>query len=176
MTEDDWRWHMYDMVKGSDWLGDQDAIHYMCREAPRTVIELEHYSVPFSRTEEGKIYQRAFGGQSLHFGEEHNEYINEMGQQHKNLLKKRMEEQEEKKRMFYKGTQKSEPVDYSDNMGETEFSDLDHVMNRSELEIQTGVINRLRLSESVVGIIIPQIQDWIWLPNSVSAWEYRDSK
>ncbi|CAJ0763708.1 8062_t:CDS:2 [Entrophospora sp. SA101] len=99
-----------------------------------------------------------------------------MGQQHKNLLKKRMEEQEEKKRMFYKGTQKSEPVDYSDNMGETEFSDLDHVMNRSELEIQTGVINRLRLSESVVGIIIPQIQDWIWLPNSVSAWEYRDSK
>ena len=57
MTEDDWRWHMYDTVKGSDWLGDQDAIHYMCREAPRTVIELEHYGVPFSRTDEGKIYQ-----------------------------------------------------------------------------------------------------------------------
>ncbi|CAG8575289.1 7879_t:CDS:2, partial [Ambispora leptoticha] len=69
MTEDDWRWHMYDTVKGSDWLGDQDAIHYMCREAPRTVIELEHYGVPFSRTEEGKIYQRAFGGQSLNFGQ-----------------------------------------------------------------------------------------------------------
>ncbi|KAL1916031.1 uncharacterized protein VTP21DRAFT_6035 [Calcarisporiella thermophila] len=68
MTKDDWRWHMYDTVKGSDWLGDQDAIHYMCREAPRTVIELEHYGVPFSRTEEGKIYQRAFGGQSLEFG------------------------------------------------------------------------------------------------------------
>ena len=68
MTEDDWRWHMYDTVKGSDWLGDQDAIHYMCKEAPNTVIELEHYGVPFSRTEEGKIYQRAFGGQSLHFG------------------------------------------------------------------------------------------------------------
>ncbi|TPX73206.1 succinate dehydrogenase [Chytriomyces confervae] len=68
MTEDDWRWHMYDTVKGSDWLGDQDAIHYMCREAPRSVIELEHYGVPFSRTEEGKIYQRAFGGQSLKFG------------------------------------------------------------------------------------------------------------
>ena len=68
MTEDDWRWHMYDTVKGSDWLGDQDAIHYMCKEAPRTVIELEHYGVPFSRTDEGKIYQRAFGGQSLHFG------------------------------------------------------------------------------------------------------------
>ncbi|KAI8806903.1 FAD binding domain-containing protein [Cladochytrium replicatum] len=68
MTEDDWRWHMYDTVKGSDWLGDQDAIHYMCREAPNTVIELEHYGVPFSRTEEGKIYQRAFGGQSLKFG------------------------------------------------------------------------------------------------------------
>ncbi|KAI9208519.1 FAD binding domain-containing protein [Polychytrium aggregatum] len=68
MTEDDWRWHMYDTVKGSDWLGDQDAIHYMCREAPQTVIELEHYGVPFSRTEEGKIYQRAFGGQSLKFG------------------------------------------------------------------------------------------------------------
>ncbi|KAH9857618.1 succinate dehydrogenase [Lenzites betulinus] len=68
MTEDDWRWHMYDTVKGSDWLGDQDAIHYMCREAPRTVIELEHFGVPFSRTKEGKIYQRAFGGQSLKYG------------------------------------------------------------------------------------------------------------
>ncbi|EIW71776.1 hypothetical protein TREMEDRAFT_38067 [Tremella mesenterica DSM 1558] len=68
MTEDDWRWHMYDTVKGSDWLGDQDAIHYMCREAPSTVIELEHFGVPFSRTKEGKIYQRAFGGQSLNFG------------------------------------------------------------------------------------------------------------
>jgi len=68
MTEDDWRWHMYDTVKGSDWLGDQDAIHYMCREAPNSVIELEHYGVPFSRTKEGKIYQRAFGGQSLKFG------------------------------------------------------------------------------------------------------------
>jgi succinate dehydrogenase (ubiquinone) flavoprotein subunit len=59
---------MYDTVKGSDWLGDQDAIHYMCREAPHTVIELENYGVPFSRTAEGKIYQRAFGGQSLKFG------------------------------------------------------------------------------------------------------------
>lgn len=68
MTEDDWRWHAYDTVKGSDWLGDQDAIHYMCREAPSTVIELEHYGVPFSRTEDGRIYQRAFGGQSLKFG------------------------------------------------------------------------------------------------------------
>ncbi|CAD6983929.1 unnamed protein product, partial [Tilletia controversa] len=68
MTEDDWRWHMYDTIKGSDWLGDQDAIHYMCREAPRTVIELEHFGLPFSRTKEGKIYQRAFGGQSLNFG------------------------------------------------------------------------------------------------------------
>merc|ERR1719160_230573 len=68
MSEDDWRWHMYDTVKGSDWLGDQDAIHYMTREAPRTVIELEHYGVPFSRTDEGKIYQRAFGGQSLQYG------------------------------------------------------------------------------------------------------------
>ncbi|EGF78497.1 hypothetical protein BATDEDRAFT_90431 [Batrachochytrium dendrobatidis JAM81] len=68
MTEDDWRWHMYDTVKGSDWLGDQDAIHYMCREAPQSVIELEHFGVPFSRTPEGKIYQRAFGGQSLKFG------------------------------------------------------------------------------------------------------------
>ncbi|EFJ13723.1 hypothetical protein SELMODRAFT_446158 [Selaginella moellendorffii] len=68
MTEDDWRWHMYDTVKGSDWLGDQDAIQYMCREAPAAVIELENYGLPFSRTEEGKIYQRAFGGQSLNFG------------------------------------------------------------------------------------------------------------
>ena len=68
MTEDDWRWHMYDTVKGSDWLGDQDAIHYMCREAPRAVLELESYGMPFSRTEQGKIYQRAFGGQSLNYG------------------------------------------------------------------------------------------------------------
>ncbi|KAG1752878.1 succinate dehydrogenase [Suillus lakei] len=68
MTEDDWRWHMYDTVKGSDWLGDQDAIHYMCREAPRSVIELEHYGVPFSRTKDGKIYQRAIGGHSLNYG------------------------------------------------------------------------------------------------------------
>lgn len=68
MSEDDWRWHAYDTIKGSDFLGDQDAIHYMCREAPATVIELEHYGVPFSRTNEGKIYQRAFGGQSLKYG------------------------------------------------------------------------------------------------------------
>lgn len=68
MTDDDWRWHAYDTVKGSDWLGDQDAIHYMCEEAPRAVVELENYGLPFSRTEEGKIYQRAFGGQSLKFG------------------------------------------------------------------------------------------------------------
>ncbi|KAG8759832.1 succinate dehydrogenase flavoprotein subunit [Serendipita sp. 396] len=68
MTEDDWRWHMYDTVKGSDWLGDQDAIHYMTREAPNTVYELERFGVPFSRTKDGKIYQRAFGGQSLKFG------------------------------------------------------------------------------------------------------------
>lgn len=66
--KDDWRWHAYDTVKGSDWLGDQDAIHYMCREAPASVIELEHYGMPFSRTDEGKIYQRAFGGQSYNFG------------------------------------------------------------------------------------------------------------
>jgi succinate dehydrogenase / fumarate reductase flavoprotein subunit len=69
MGEDDWRWHMYDTVKGSDWLGDQDAIEYMCREAPAAVIELEHYGVPFSRTEDGRIYQRAFGGMTSHFGE-----------------------------------------------------------------------------------------------------------
>ncbi len=68
MGEDDWRWHMYDTVKGSDWLGDQDAIEYMCREAPDAVIELEHYGVPFSRTEDGRIYQRAFGGMTTHFG------------------------------------------------------------------------------------------------------------
>ncbi len=67
--EDDWRWHMYDTVKGSDWLGDQDAIEYMCREAIPAVIELEHYGVPFSRTEEGKIYQRAFGGMTTHMGQ-----------------------------------------------------------------------------------------------------------
>ena len=69
MHEDDWRWHMYDTVKGSDWLGDQDAIEYMCKTAPEAVIELEHYGVPFSRTEEGKIYQRAFGGMTTRFGE-----------------------------------------------------------------------------------------------------------
>ncbi|MEL6868723.1 MAG: succinate dehydrogenase flavoprotein subunit [Pseudomonadota bacterium] len=69
MGEDDWRWHMYDTVKGADWLGDQDAIEYMCKEAPKAVIELEHYGVPFSRTEAGKIYQRPFGGMTTHFGE-----------------------------------------------------------------------------------------------------------
>tara|TARA_X000000950_G_C13905954_1_gene656847 strand:- start:780 stop:2618 length:1839 start_codon:yes stop_codon:yes gene_type:complete len=68
ITEDDWRWHFYDTVKGSDWLGDQDAIQYMCREAPKVVLELEKYGLPFSRTEEGKIYQRAFGGQNLDYG------------------------------------------------------------------------------------------------------------
>ncbi|KAI5712223.1 hypothetical protein M8J75_006751 [Diaphorina citri] len=68
MEEDDWHWHMYDTVKGSDWLGDQDAIHYMTREAPKAVIELENYGMPFSRTTDGKIYQRAFGGQSLKYG------------------------------------------------------------------------------------------------------------
>ncbi len=69
MGEDDWRWHMYDTVKGSDWLGDQDAIEYMCREAIPAIIELEHYGVPFSRTSDGRIYQRAFGGMTTHFGE-----------------------------------------------------------------------------------------------------------
>ncbi|NCF27546.1 MAG: succinate dehydrogenase flavoprotein subunit [Gammaproteobacteria bacterium] len=69
MGEDDWRWHMYDTVKGSDWLGDQDAIEYMCREAASAVIELEHFGVPFSRTDDGKIYQRPFGGMTTHFGE-----------------------------------------------------------------------------------------------------------
>src|SRR5436305_916027 len=68
MGEDDWRWHMYDTVKGSDWLGDQDAIELMCKEAPAAVIELEHYGVPFSRTEGGRIYQRPFGGMTTHFG------------------------------------------------------------------------------------------------------------
>nr|VFJ67482.1 MAG: succinate dehydrogenase subunit A [Candidatus Kentron sp. FW] len=69
MGEDDWRWHMYDTVKGSDWLGDQDAIEYMCREAIPAVIELEHYGVPFSRTEDGRIYQRPFGGMTTNYGE-----------------------------------------------------------------------------------------------------------
>jgi succinate dehydrogenase (ubiquinone) flavoprotein subunit len=68
MTEDDWRWHMYDTVKGSDWLGDQDAIHYMTKEAIPAVVELENYGMPFSRTNEGTIYQRALGGQSLKYG------------------------------------------------------------------------------------------------------------
>ena len=69
MGEDDWRWHMYDTVKGSDWLGDQDAIEYMCREAIPAVVELEHYGVPFSRTDDGRIYQRPFGGMTTRYGE-----------------------------------------------------------------------------------------------------------
>jgi succinate dehydrogenase / fumarate reductase flavoprotein subunit len=69
MAEDNWRWHMYDTVKGSDWLGDQDAIEYMCREAVSAVYELEHFGVPFSRTPDGKIYQRPFGGHMRNFGE-----------------------------------------------------------------------------------------------------------
>ena len=68
MGEDDWRWHMYDTVKGADWLGDQDSIEYLCKEAPQAVIELEKYGVPFSRTEEGKIYQRPFGGMTKNYG------------------------------------------------------------------------------------------------------------
>jgi len=68
MEPDNWKWHMYDTVKGSDWLGDQDAIHYMTKEAPKAVIELENYGMPFSRTTDGKIYQRAFGGQSYDYG------------------------------------------------------------------------------------------------------------
>jgi len=69
MGEDDWRWHMYDTIKGSDWLGDQDAIEYMCKNAIPAVVELEHFGVPFSRTEEGKIYQRPFGGMTTRYGE-----------------------------------------------------------------------------------------------------------
>lgn len=69
MGDDDWRWHMYDTVKGGDWLGDQDSIEFMCREAVPAVIELEHYGVPFSRTEEGKIYQRPFGGMTTNYGD-----------------------------------------------------------------------------------------------------------
>ena len=69
MGPDDWRWHMYDTVKGADWLGDQDAIEYLCRNAPTAVYELEHFGLPFSRTEEGKIYQRPFGGMMMNFGE-----------------------------------------------------------------------------------------------------------
>ncbi|MEO0671525.1 MAG: FAD-binding protein, partial [Pseudomonadota bacterium] len=69
MGSDNWRWHMYDTVKGADWLGDQDAIEYLCRNAPDAVYELEHYGVPFSRTEDGQIYQRPFGGMTTEFGE-----------------------------------------------------------------------------------------------------------
>ena len=69
MAEDNWRWHMYDTVKGSDWLGDQDAIEFMCREAVPSIVELEHMGVPFSRTDNGKIYQRPFGGHMRNFGE-----------------------------------------------------------------------------------------------------------
>ena len=69
MAEDHWEWHMYDTVKGADWLGDQDAIEYMCREAVPSIIELEHMGMPFSRTDEGKIYQRPFGGHMRNFGE-----------------------------------------------------------------------------------------------------------
>ena len=68
MGEDDWRWHMYDTIKGSDWLGDQDAIEFMCKQAPAAIIELEHYGVPFSRTDAGLIYQRPFGGMTTHYG------------------------------------------------------------------------------------------------------------
>ena len=69
MGEDHWLWHMYDTVKGSDWLGDQDAIEFMCREAPQAVIELEHFGMPFDRNENGTVYQRPFGGHSMNFGE-----------------------------------------------------------------------------------------------------------
>jgi len=68
VSPDNWHWHMFDTVKGGDYLGDQDAIEYMCRAAPKAVYELEHFGVPFSRLDNGKIYQRAFGGQSQNFG------------------------------------------------------------------------------------------------------------
>src|ERR1700694_895129 len=68
MGEDDWRWHMYDTVKGSDWLGDQDAIEFMCKQGADAVVELEHYGMPFSRTEAGLIYQRSFVGMTTHYG------------------------------------------------------------------------------------------------------------
>ncbi len=68
VAEDDWRWHAYDTIKGSDWLGDQDAIEYMCKNAAKAVIELENFGVPFSRTDDGRIYQRSFGGMTTHFG------------------------------------------------------------------------------------------------------------
>ena len=70
MGEDSWHWHMYDTIKGSDWLGDQDAIEFMCRMAPEVVIELEHFGMPFDRNENGTIYQRPFGGHSQNFGEQ----------------------------------------------------------------------------------------------------------
>ena len=70
MSEDDWRWHMYDTVKGSDWLGDQDAIEFLVRHSPEAVYELEHFGVPFSRKEDGRIFQRAFGGMTMHYGKE----------------------------------------------------------------------------------------------------------
>ena len=69
MCEDNWLWHMYDTIKGSDWLGDQDAIEYMCRMAPQVVYELEHFGMPFDRNPDGTIYQRPFGGHSANFGE-----------------------------------------------------------------------------------------------------------
>ena len=69
MGEDDWRWHAYDTIKGGDWLADQDAVEYLCKNAKDAVIELEHYGVPFSRTQDGKIYQRPFGGMTSNYGE-----------------------------------------------------------------------------------------------------------
>ena len=69
MGPDDWRWHMYDTVKGSDWLGDQDAIEFLAREAPQAVYELEHWGMPFSRNKQGKIYQRPFGGHTTEMGQ-----------------------------------------------------------------------------------------------------------
>src|SRR6266702_8048899 len=69
MSEDSWLWHMYDTIKGSDWLGDQDAIEYMCKMAPRVVYELEHFGMPFDRNADGTIWQRPFGGHSMNFGE-----------------------------------------------------------------------------------------------------------
>ena len=75
MGDDNWKWHMYDTVKGSDWLGDQDAIEYLCSNAPEAVIELEEYGMPFSRTDDGKIYQRPFGGHLTDNGEGANKFI-----------------------------------------------------------------------------------------------------
>ena len=138
MEPDDWRWHMYDTVKGSDWLGDQDAIHYMTKEAPAAVIELENYGMPFSRTPEGKIYQRAFGGQSYQYGKG--------GQAHRCCCVADRTSHSLLHTLYGQGEQQDDIEGQEDHDHIRALSDMAHVLK----EMAMSKINLMDIGESVM--------------------------